>query len=123
MNLTKIAAVSLFLGSTLVLADDCVMPEAPSMPDGTGATMEQMIAGQTAVKAFQAANIDYMACLEPEVSATEAQVEAATGDDKAAAKKAYDEKAALYNAAVSAEEEVAGQFNAAIRAYKAANPS
>jgi len=30
---------------------------------------------------------------------------------------------AKYNAAVSNEEEVAGAFNTAIRAYKAANPS
>ncbi len=123
MNLMKIAAIGLFLGSTLVVADDCVMPEAPAVPDGASATMEQMIAGQTAVKAFQAANIDYMACVEPGLTAAGEQLPAATGDDKAAAQKAYDEIEATYNAAVSAEEAVAGQFNAAIRAYKAANPS
>ena len=123
MNLMKITAIGLFLGSTLVVADDCVMPEAPAVPDGASATMEQMITGQTAVKTFQAANIEYMACLEPGLTAAGAQSSAATGDDKEAAKKAYDEIETTYNAAVSAEEEVAGQFNAAIRAYKAANPS
>ena len=123
MNLTKIAAIGLFLGSTLVVADDCVMPEAPTMPDGASATMEQMIAGQTSVKAFQAANIEYMACVETGLNAAGAQLSAATGDDKQPAQEAYNEIEAAYNGAVSAEEEVAGQFNAAIRAYKAANPS
>ena len=123
MNLTKIAAIGLFLGSTLVIADDCVMPEPPTMPDGASATMEKMIAGQTSVKAFQAANIEYMACVEKELNAASTQLSAATGDDKKSAQEAYSEIEAVYNEAVSAEEEVAGQFNTAIRAYKAANPS
>ena len=123
MNLTKIAAIGLFLGSTLVVADDCVMPEAPAMPDGTSATMEQMIAGQASVKAFQAENIAYMACVETGLNTAEAALSAATEDNKESAKKAYGDIEATYNAAVSAEEEVAGQFNAAIRSYKAANPS
>ena len=123
MNLTKIAAIGLFLGSTLVVADDCVMPETPTMPDGASASMEQMIAGQTSVKAFQAENIAYMACVEAELNAAGEQLSAATGDAKKSAQAAYGEIEAVYNGAVSAEEEVAGQFNAAIRAYKAANPS
>lgn len=122
MNLIKISALGLFLGSTFALADDCASPEAPTIPDGASATMEQMIAGQTAVKAFQASNIEYMACLEPGIKAAGEQLANASGDAKAVAKEAYDGKEAAYNAAVSAEESVAGDFNTAIRAYKAANP-
>jgi hypothetical protein len=122
MKLMKITALGLFLGSTFALADDCTKPEAPAVPDGASSTMDQMIAGQKAVKAFQASNIEYMACLEPGVSAAGEQMTNATGDAKAAAKEAYDEKEAAYNAAVSAEESVADNFNVAIRAYKAANP-
>lgn len=122
MKLIKITALGLFLGSTFALADDCVNPEAPAVPDGASSTMDQMIAGQKAVKAFQASNIEYMACLEPGITAAGEQMETASGDEKAAAKEAYSEKEAAYNAAVSAEESVAGDFNVAIRAYKAANP-
>ena len=122
MKLIKIAALGLFLGSTIALADDCVSPEAPAVPDGTSSTMDQMVAGQKAVKVFQASNIEYMTCLEPGITAAGKQLASATGDAKAAAKADYDEKEAAYNAAVSAEESVAGDFNVAIRAYKAANP-
>jgi len=123
MTLIKVAALGLLLGSTYAAAGDCVGPETPAIPDGASSTMEQMIAGQTAVKAFQAANIEYMACIEPSLTAAGEQVDTGSADEKAAAKANYEEIETSYNAAVSAEEEVAGQFNAAIRAYKAANPS
>ena len=123
MRSIKVAALGLLLSSTYVAAGDCVNPEAPTIPDGASSTMEQMIAGQTTVKAFQAANIDYMACLEPGLAAAGEQLNSGSADEKAAAQISYDEIEATYNAAVSAEEEVAGQFNAAIRAYKDANPS
>lgn len=119
MKVIKFTALALALGSTSVLAADCDAPQAPELPDGATSNMEQMITGQKAVKSFQAANIEYMKCLEPAMTAAEAAVQA--GDDGAA----DDYKAAqeTYNAAVSAEEAVAGEFNAAIREYKAANPS
>ena len=85
--------------------------------------MEQMIAGQKAVKTFQAANIEYMGCLEKAFNEAAAAAKDATGDAQAAAQAQHDTAEAAYNNAVSKEEEVAGQFNSAIRAYKAANPS
>lgn len=117
MKLIKYSALALALGSTSALAADCDMPTAPSLPDGASSTMEQMLEGQKAVKVFQAANLEYMKCLEPELSAATAAAEA--GEEGAAEKyKALEE---AYNGAVSAEEEVAGQFNTEIREYKAAN--
>ncbi len=122
MNLLKISALGLILASTGVAADDCVNPTAPAMPDGASSTMEQMIAGQKGVKAFQAANIEYMSCLEARFTAAEAQSVEGSDDEKATAKETYEKSIDAYNAAVSAEEQVAGQFNTEIRAYKAANP-
>ena len=80
-----------------------------------------MLAGQKAVKAFQAANTDYRSCLDPLVTAAEV---AAAGDSpgpdlKATIKQLNDD----YNASVSAEEEVANEFNVALREYKEANPA
>jgi hypothetical protein len=117
MNMIKYSALALALGSTSVLAADCEMPAAPTLPDGASSSMEQMLEGQKAVKTFQAANLDYMKCLEPAMAAAAAAIEA--GEEGADEKyKGLEEK---YNGAVSVEEEVAGQFNTEIREYKAAN--
>jgi hypothetical protein len=118
MNKIKLALLGLALGSTVSVAGECVPPEAPTVPDGAAAAMEQMLAAQKAVKTFQAANIAYMACLEPKITAAQAEVES---DSKKASKtvKKLEER---YNEAVSAEETVADQFNTEIRAYKVANP-
>jgi hypothetical protein len=121
MKTIKSTLLALALVATPALALDCDMPEAPTMPDGASSTMEDMLAGQKAVKAFQAANIDYMSCVENAMNAAEAAAKEASDDDKAAANEAYAKLVETYNAAVSVEEEVAGQFNTEIREYKAAN--
>lgn len=121
MKTIKSTLLALALVATPALALDCDMPEAPTMPDGASSTMEDMLAGQKAVKAFQAANIDYMSCVENAMNAAEAAAKEASDDDKAAANETYAKLVETYNAAVSVEEEVAGQFNTEIREYKAAN--
>lgn len=118
MSFMKYAALTLAMGSPYALATDCNAPAAPMMPDGATATMEDMLAGQKAVKTFQAANLEYMKCLEPSIATAEAAIQA--GDEGAA--EAYQAAQETYNAAVSTEEAVAGQFNTEIREYKAANP-
>jgi hypothetical protein len=118
MNTIKLALLSLSLASTVSLAGECTGPEMPTMPDGGTSSMEQMLAGQKSVKEFQTVNLEYMACLEPQITAARAELEAgdASAEDKI---KQLEE---TYNDAVSKEEEVAGQFNTEIREYKAANP-
>ena len=122
MNSKIIATLALVFSSAVSNAE-CNTPEVPSLPAGDSASMEQMIAGQKAVKTFQAANIEYMGCLEKAFNEAAAVAKDATGDAQAAAQAQYDTAEAAYNNAVSKEEEVAGQFNSAIRAFKAANPS
>lgn len=117
MKMIKYTALALALGSASTFAADCERPAAPEMPDGASSTMEQMLEGQKAVKAFQTANLDYMKCLEPQMNAATAATEAGE-DDAVDTYKALEE---AYNSAVSAEEEVAGQFNTEIREYKASN--
>jgi len=103
-------------------AEDCTSPEAPTLPDGASSSMEQMLEGQKAVKAFQAANLEYMGCLEARFTAAQEAAKSGSDDEKAAAQDNYTEAMDAYNAAVTREEEVAGQFNTEIREYKAANP-
>lgn len=120
MKQFKFAVLGLALGSTVSIASDCVQPDMPVMPDGASASMEDMLNGQKAVKTFQAANMDYMKCLEEAHKAAEAAAASdRSEDDKKAAWAAFE---GTYNEAVSKEEEVAGQFNTEIREYKAANP-
>ncbi len=123
MHLSKVIAIGLLLGSAYVAADDCVIPSLPEVPEGSDASMEQMIAIQKAVKVFQADNLDYMACLEPALNtAGENAKKTGSKEEKSAAKALYTEQEATYNAAVSIEEKLVSDFNAAIRAYKAASP-
>jgi hypothetical protein len=122
MKIKTLATLALLMGSSVSMAE-CMMPEAPTLPQGATSTMEDMIAGQSTVKKFQADNIAYMGCLAKSFNEAEAASKKGTKEDKAAATAAYDNAVNEYNNAVSKEEEVAGQFNTEIREYKAANPS
>jgi hypothetical protein len=119
-NCIKLALIGLALASAASFADDCTAPAAPTLPDGSTATKEQMLEGQKSIKDYQAANTAYRSCLEPKISAAEV---AAAGDSPgpelvAALKTLNDD----YNASVSKEEELAIGFNAELKKYKEANP-
>lgn len=119
-NCIKLALIGLTLASAVSFADDCATPAPPTLPDGSTATKEQMLAGQKSIKDYQAANALYRTCLEPKISAAEV---AAAGDSPgpellATLKTLNDD----YNASVTKEEELATGFNAELKKYKAANP-
>ncbi len=117
----KIQTAPLLLALTVMplgAAFACDAPVAPPSPDGGSATLEEMIAAQGEVKAFQGANAEYLECVDNQMSAEQASID--EGDESA--KERYALAAADYNAAVSREEQVAADFNSAIKAYKAANP-
>ncbi len=103
-------------------AADCTAPESPKLPPGASSTLADMLEGQKAVKAFQADNMAYMKCLEEQFTAAEKASKKGSDEEKAAAAEEYQQAVNAYNAAVSEEEAVAGQFNTEIRAYKEANP-
>lgn len=103
--------------TSLTAAAECTMPDTPTLPDGTSATMEEMIAGQTSVKTFQADAQAFRGCLDAEMESVRAA--ASDGDEAAAA--AFKLKTDAYNASVASEETLANSFNAEIRAYKEAN--
>ena len=121
MNTAKSLLALLALGSSMAMAE-CVQPESPTLPDGSSATMDDMIVGQQAVKAFQAANLEYMGCLETQFTAAKKTIEEGKASDAEALKAAYEKDVEAYNEAVSAEEALAGQFNTEIREFRAANP-
>ena len=117
----KISITSLLfvLASTPALSVlACDVPVTPPTPDGSSATLEEMISAQGEIKAFQAANAEYLECVDGQMASEKAAID--EGDDSA--EERYALAAADYNAAISREEQVAADFNTAIRAYKAANP-
>ena len=120
-NSIKQAVFALALASAASFADDCAVPTFPTLPDGATSTLEQMLAGQEDVKGFQANNTEYRACLEPKIADAET---AAAGDspgpELVETLKVLNDQ---YNDSVSKEEELASQFNTALREYKEANPS
>ena len=101
--------------------DDCAQPPVPSLPDGASASIEQMLAGRDAVQNFQSENMLYMQCLEARFTAARARVDSSDRAIQATARAEYSAAYEAYNAAVSAEEEIAGSFNIELREYRAAN--
>ena len=90
----------------------CENPAAVVIPDGKSSTIDQMLAAQGQVKAYQAAMTAFLACIDAELEAEGTE--------------APDEFKSLmvsrHNAAVSEMEGVAAAFNDQIKAYRAANP-
>lgn len=105
--------------TSLTTMAECTAPDQPSLPDGASSTMDEMIAGQQAVKTFQADAQAYRACLDETIESLRSA--AADGDE--AAGESFAATTDAYNASVAAEEQVANDFNAQIRAYKEANAS
>ncbi len=111
------AALLAFTNS--LIASDCEQPGLPEVPNGAEASLDTMISGQKAVKAFQADAQAYRGCLEALLEDIKSTAEEGDKDAAAAFKTATDD----YNASVAAEEKLATDFNSAIQAYKAANPN
>lgn len=121
--LYSLAALAAFSSGPLYAA--CTYPTAPeSLPDGNTATLEEMVAAQKAVKAFDQQITAYTACLKLESEAALAQVD--QGEDDA--KKKEERKKELermqvqkHNAAVEADEALAARFNEQLKVFKAKN--
>jgi hypothetical protein len=91
----------------------CENPAAVAIPDGKSSTMDQMLAAQAQVKAYQAAMNEFLACIDSEL---EAEGEQAPEEFKSL-------MVSRHNAAVAEMEGVAAAFNDQIKAYRAANPA
>lgn len=118
-RLLKISILSLSFISANALAVDCVKPSKPVIPNGKTASMEEMVEAQSAVKTYQTGMENYRACHEANMNA----LKPAVSEGENAAVASYMGSNRAFNDSVSQEEEVATEFNSAIKAYKAANPS
>lgn len=96
----------------------CSRESAPEIPDGGTATKEAMLAAKGALTTYLASGDAYLACMQKDIDATTAR-----GDMEAEAKNAaIAELTTQYNGAVDEMQATGDKFNAAVRAYKAAQP-
>ena len=86
---------------------DCKAPPAPEIPDGASASTEQMVAGQTRVKAFVAEGQAFVKCVD------------AVADDKDRATADRNAAVSEHNRMVGDLERAAADFNDQLRVFKA----
>jgi len=101
----------LLVASLSFAQGECVMPEAPSIPDGANASEQELVGVAGEIKIFQQALADYRECLQAE--------EQELGDDATPEQKQG--FVASYNTSVDEEEAVAADWNTAVQAFKAAS--
>jgi hypothetical protein len=109
-----------FVTSCLVLfggfaghAFACENPPMVAVPDGTAATLDEMVTAQNGVREYMAAMEEYLACLNEELEAG--------GEEAPAEFKSL--MVTRHNNAVSEMETIAAAFNEQLGAYREANPS
>jgi hypothetical protein len=97
---------------------DCTAPTAPqSIPDGNTATLQQMLAAQKAVNAYNSATNAYMTCLKNAHMAALAAAGPKAADDVKA--KLDQTETKKHNAAYERLTAVTSKFNEQVRIYQA----
>jgi hypothetical protein len=97
----------------------CPRPTAPTVPDGTTASREEMAAATAAFKSFDTATNSYVHCVDVTVQRIAGQHPDASLDDLHSLKEFG---TAAHNTAIDQETAVADQLNVEVRSYKAKHP-
>lgn len=87
----------------------CVFPDAPQLPDVSSASREEVGTAGGAVRAYQTAMEEQLACLDGKRDGLGEEI---TSDQRTMINSAY-------NSGVDTLNAVAGAYNDAVRAYKA----
>ena len=104
--------VSILLAMQVAHAQtECAEPEAPSIPDGSAASEQELVNTVAAFKYYQQELIDFRECL---TTYEEELGEAITPQQKRRVLRDYNES-------VETEEDLAVELNESIQEYKAAN--
>src|SRR5262249_8857790 len=103
---------------------DCSYPPPPDhLPDGNTATLEEMVAGQKAVKEYDKAINAYVACIQLEHTDAAAKIakpgDKPTDEQKKAMAEMERVEVQKHNAAIDQLQSVADRFNEQVKVYKA----
>ncbi len=107
-------ALSVAAPAQAQIAADCSLPTQPIVPDGNVASMDELVAAQKAIGAYQGNLGEYRNCLLE----AEQQLDAESEEHEVNQMKITQ----LYDASVDAEAVTAEKFNQSVRAYNARNP-
>jgi hypothetical protein len=116
MNKIFVISTSIAIMMAASSAIACDYPKRVKVPNGASATKEDMLAGQSSVKAYVAEMEEYLACIADEEAATLATMTDLSDEERLNRDAALTKK---HNAAVEEMELVAAEFNEAVREYKA----
>lgn len=101
----------LFAGSALA----CEYPKSPTVPNGSTASKEEMVAGQKDVKSYIEQLEEYQECIVAEEKAARAEMEELEDED---IKQREDLLTKKYNAAHDEMMKVAAAFNAELKEFQ-----
>ena len=109
-------AVAVFLAPAAYA--DCSYPPAPTqLPDGSTATLKEMIAAMQVVKSYNEQMTAYLSCIELERDSRVAAAGATLTKQQKAELEAIEVQ--KHNAAVDQLQAVANRFNAQVKVFKA----
>ncbi len=92
--------------SVTELVRHCVPPQVPAIVDARSATMDEMMDGQAAVRAYMSASNEHLECLTEVI------------DSEGLVREERAFLTSVYNRVVDAMEEVAGNFNDQVRLFR-----
>jgi len=109
------------VGAAATALEGCSLPTAPSVPDSTRASLDEMKAARTAFAAYDAATTAYTDCVDAAVARTAKQYAGVASEADLQALNEFGTKA--HNAAFDQEKSLVDQFNAQLRDYIAKHPN
>lgn len=104
----------LFLAASLSLA--CDYPDRPSIPDGSTASKEDLLAAKDGIQSYMEAVDEYLTCVETEEKSAAAALEDPTTEELQRRDQLLSKK---FDAANEEKALVGEQFNQQIRAFNA----
>jgi hypothetical protein len=117
---TVLALAPLLLAAGAQAQNACTYPQAPqSLPIGTQATQEEMVAANAMVKEYRnSIEQVYLPCLDKETQAALAALDSAAPDYEVKKNTIAGIQAKRHNAAVEELQNLAARWNAEIKAFK-----
>jgi len=116
-----LAAATLMISASPVLAASCSEPVAPAQVDGAKASQQQMKDAIGDFKTFEQASDDYQSCLLDDLHQQE-RTAAAAKDPKPLDPSIAKAVSAKVDANQALKEKIGAELNASIVAYKQAHP-
>jgi hypothetical protein len=117
MNIKTTIAIGGLILFAAPLSLACDYPERPTLPDGSTASKDEMLAAKAGVSTYIAGVDEYLTCVEAEEKAAVAAME---NPDAAELKKRDEMLGKKFDAANDEKALVGEEFNQEVRAYNAA---